>query len=323
MYQGRGSGFCRATLPTPEMSSSSQIVYMCLWCAHPVLQSIAAGVLWHRKLHKQFPVFFSYVLLQIAIFAVTFPLWRSGNYEWFFWAYWTGATANAILGFKVIHEIFLDVFRQYHSLKDLGTIVFRWAGTVMLMVSAVVAFSNSPKYGPIVHAITTLQRSVRFVQFGLVIFLLLFSRYLGVSRRQYSFGIALGFGVFASVELVALAFNSGGLLHAETVSLINMTSFNVTVLIWLAYALACKSAQEVQTHSFQTERWEESLADLQHPAAADSLIPMFEGMVERALSRSSNVTNMPPSESALEPPNSAVSSRTVAASASVGGRTRS
>lgn len=305
------------------MSSHSQTAFEILWCAHPVLQSIAAAVLWHRKLHKQFPVFFSYVLLQIALFALTFPLWYKGNYEWFFWAYWIGAAVNAILGLKVIHEIFLDVFRQYHSLKDLGTIVFRWAGTVMLMVSAVVAFSNSPKYAPIVHAVTTLQRSVRFVQFGLVVFLLLFARYLGVSRRQYSFGIALGFGLFASVELVALALNAGGFLHMETLGIINMLTFNVAVLVWVGYSFWPNPARETGANRFQTDRWEESLSDLQHPAASDSLIPMFEGMVERALSRTSNMARMQMPESGMKPPGSTAPPRGIAAAASGGGRTRS
>jgi hypothetical protein len=303
------------------MSTHGQTAYEILWCAHPVLQSVAATILWRRNLHKQFPVFFSYVLMQIAIFAVTYPLWRSGNYEWFFWAYWTGAAANAVLGFKVIHEIFLDVFRQYHSLKDLGTIVFRWTGTVMLMVSAVVAFSSSAPYHPIVHAVTTLQRSVRFVQFGLIVFLLLFSRYLGVSRRQFSFGIALGFGVFASVELVVLALNAGGFLHTDSVAMINMSSFNVSILVWACYALGCKALADTAAHHFQTDRWEESLADLQHPAESDSLIPMFEGMVERALSRTSNVANMPP-VSGAKPTSPTASTRGLAASASSGGRTR-
>jgi len=39
----------------------------------------------------------------------------------------------------------------------------------------------------------------------------------------------------------------------------------------------------------QTQRWEQSLADLQPPLPTDSLIPMFEGMVERAFSRSSTL----------------------------------
>jgi len=285
------------------MSWTSQTASQVLWCAHPVLQSVLAIVLWRRKLYKQFPVFFTYILAQIATFALIFP-WRH-NYEWYFWSYWLGAAVSAVLGFKVIHEVFLDVFRSYHSLKDLGTIVFRWAGTVMLMVSAVVAFSNAPKYGLIMHAVTTLQSSVRFVQFGLVVFLLPFSRFLGVSRRQHSFGIALGFGLFATVELVLLALNSGGLLHQHSVNLIDMTMFNVAILIWLGYALAPNPSREVPANLYQTERWEESLADLQHPAAADSLIPMFEGMVERALSRTSSVPG------------------TQASAASAGGRTRS
>jgi hypothetical protein len=303
------------------MSSKSQAIYEILWCAHPLLLSIAAALLWRRQLHKQFPVFYAYILWQIALFALTFPFWRTGHYEVFFWTYWVGAAASAVLGFKTIHEIFLDVFRPYHSLKDLGTIVFRWAGTVMLMVAAVVAFSNSPNYSPIVHAVTTLQRSVRFVQFGLVVFLLLFSRYLGVSRRQYSFGIALGFGVFASTELVLLALNSGGLVHMVTFSMINMTTYIVAIVIWLGYAADHSPAREVPTN-FQTERWEESLADLQHPAATDSLIPMFEGMVDRALSRTSNLANMQPVNGGAKSSSSAPSPRTVAATASSGGRTR-
>jgi hypothetical protein len=288
-----------------------------------VLLTAVGATLWRRKLYKQFPVFFGYISFQIAIFGITFPLYR-GNYELYFWAYWAAAAVNAVLSFKVIHEIFLDVFRQYHSLKDLGTIVFRWAGTVMLMVSAVVAFSNSPKYGLIVHAITTLQRSVRFVQFGLIIFLLLFARYLGVSRRQHSFGIALGFGTFAGAELIVLALASGGLLHTATVGLTNMVSFNVTLLIWLGYALAYKAAETVPTHHFQTDRWEESLADLQHPGSSDSLIPMFEGMVERALSRNSNVSTV---STAATPENTSRSNavspaKGVPAAAGAGGATR-
>ena len=310
----------RSPSPSHNMSAPSQIAREVLWCAHPVLHSGVAAVLWRRKLHKQFPVFFTYTLVQIAIFALTFPFWLSGNYEWFFWAYWVGQAVTAVLGFKVIHEVFLDVFRSYHSLKDLGTIVFRWAGTVMLMVSAVVAFSNAPKYGLVVHAVTTLQSSVRFVQFGLVVFLLPFSRFLGVSRRQHSFGIALGFGLFATVELVLLALNSGGLLHQTSVNLIDMSTFNVAIMVWLWYALASNPAREVPANHFQTERWEDSLADLQHPATSDSLIPMFEGMVERALSRTSN---LPADETQEGGPRSAspgAPAKKISAAAGAGGR---
>jgi len=271
------------------MSWHSHTTSMCLWCAQPILQSAVAAVLWRRKLHKQFPVFFAFLVAQVAIFAVTFPLYRDATYRWYFWFYWLGEAVNAILGFKVIHEIFLDVFRPYHSLKDLGTPVFKWAGVVMLLVSVVVAASNSFSQDPIVHAVTTLERSVCMVQFGLILFLILFSRFLGVSRKQVSFGIALGFGLFAGTELMLLALHAGGLVHQGNFDLINMLSYNFSILVWLAYSFSPVVMRETALNYLQTQRWEQGLADLQHAVPNDALIPMFEGMVERAFSRSSTL----------------------------------
>jgi len=275
------------------MNAQSQLVLMLLWCAQPVLQSAVAIIFWRRKLHKQFPVFFAYLLFQILIFAVTYPPRRMGNYEWFFWGYWLGAAGSAVLGFKVIHEVFIDIFRPYHTLQDLGTVLFKWAGVVMLMVSVVVAFSNSSNQELLIQAVTTLDTSVRLVQSGLILFLLLFSRFLGVSRKQQSFGIALGFGLFASVEIVLLALSSGAHLDPKFMAFVNTATYNLVILIWLAYSLRRGTVRDMAANHLQTQRWEQSLADLHTgettAAGSNSLIPMFEGMVERAISRSSDV----------------------------------
>jgi hypothetical protein len=271
------------------MNWHSHTVFLYLWCAQPILQSVVAVILWRLKLHKQFPVFFLFLLAQVANFAVIFPLWRTGNYGLYFWPFWLGEAVNAVLGFKVIHEIFLDVFRPYHTLKDLGTLLFKWAGVVMLLVSVVVAFSNSFDQSPLVHAVTTLQRSVRIVQLGLILFMLLFSSFLGVSRKQVSFGISLGFGLFAGVELMLMALNSGGFVSMGNLNLINMVTLILAILVWLGYSLSRKAVRVGAVNHLQTQRWEQGLADLQHPVPSDSLIPMFEGMVERAFSRSSNL----------------------------------
>jgi len=262
-------------------------VVLYLWCAQPILQSVVAVILWRRKLHQQFPVFFVFLLAQIANFAIIFPFF-SGNQKTYFVLYWLGDAVNAVLGFKVIHEIFVDVFRPYHTLKDLGTLLFKWAGVVLLLVSVVVAFSNSFDQSPLIHAVTTLERSVRIVQLGLILFLLLFSRFLGVSRKQVSFGISLGFGLFAGVDLMMYALHSGGFVGQSFLNLTNMVSYILAILIWLGYSLS-RQAMRVTANHLQTQRWEQGLSDLQHPVPSDSLIPMFEGMVERAFSRSSNL----------------------------------
>ena len=271
------------------MTWHSHTVALYLWCAQPILQSVVAVILWHRKMHKQFPVFFLFLLVQVANFAIIFPLSLVGDYKMYFVFFWLGEAANAVLGFKVIHEIFLDVFRPYHTLKDLGTLLFKWAGVVMLLVSVVVAFSNSFDQSPLVHAVTTLQRSVRIVQFGLILFLLLFSRFLGVSRKQVSFGISLGFGLFAGVELMLMALNSGGFVRQGNLNLVNMVTLILAILVWCGYSLSRKAVRVAAVNHLQTQRWEQGLADLQPPVLSDSLIPMFEGMVERAFSRSSNL----------------------------------
>jgi hypothetical protein len=132
----------------------------------------------------------------------------------------------------------------------------------------------------------TLQRSVRVVQCGLVLFLLVFSRYLGTHWKQKSFGIALGFGAFASVELslVALSASTGTVENQAITSFINMVAYNVTILIWAGYMRVGSEQQQSATHVLRTQRWEEGLNAIQHPHAPDSLIPMFESMVDRALS---------------------------------------
>jgi hypothetical protein len=283
---------------------NNETIRLWLWCAHPILQSVVVVALWRRGLHKKFPVFFIYAVSQIAIFAATFSVWRAGNYAWFFWVYWVGAAINAGLGFRVIHEIFLDVFRPYQQLKDLGTVIFKWAFVVMLLVSVVVAFSESFHRDPMVQAVTTLQRSVRLVQVGLILFLLLFSRFLGVSRRQFSFGIALGFGFFAGTELLLLALTFGGFLTKEGFNLTNMVAYNFSICIWVGYSLARSEARQGAANPLQTQRWERGLADIQHPLPSDSLIPMFESMVERAISRSSSLDEVPGHDLPAQPPKS-------------------
>ena len=273
------------------MSLHSHSTVMFLWVAQPLLQLPVAIVVWRRHLYKQFPVFLGYLVMQIGVFAITYSVYGL-NGLWYFWLYWGSMALDAVLSFKIIHEIFLDVFRPYHSLKDLGTPVFKWAGLVMLLVSAVVAASNSFDQDPVAHAVLTLQRSVRLVQVGLILFLILFSRFLGVSRKQTSFGIALGFGISAGVELMLLAMRTGGLIGHSSLNLINMTCFNLAILTWLGYSIWGVVERDSHVNHLQTQRWERGLADLQPAQANDSLIPMFEGMVERAFSRSSNLEDI-------------------------------
>jgi hypothetical protein len=119
----------------------------------------------------------------------------------------------------------------------------------------------------------------------MVLFLLFFAHYVGVSRRQHSFGIALGFGSFAVIELIVICSWVGNHLTGLWISVINMAAYNASLMLWLSYVALKTPARDASSSLFQPQRWEQSLSDLHHPLPADSLIPMFEGMVDRALLR--------------------------------------
>lgn len=268
------------------MSPTVRTIYYGLWCAHPLLQLAVAGVMFRSKLCRKFPVFFAYVLSQVAIFSLLFPIQSKGTYYAFFYTYWITAAISLAVGFWVIYEIFLDVFQPYHTLKDLGAVLFKWAGLVMLLVAGVVAAASAvSQEGPLVQAVLTVQRCVRVIQCGLVLFLLLFSRYLGVSWKQKSFGIALGFGMFAAVELFVGALLASGHVDEVAWPIVNMIAYNLSIMVWLGYMKRREEARESSANLLMSQRWDQSFMDLQHPMPADSLIPMFENMVEEAISR--------------------------------------
>jgi hypothetical protein len=277
------------------MSEKIRILYYALWVAHPVLQTAIAIAMLRRGQHRPFKFFFAYIVTQIMTFAVVFPIYRY-YYSAVFYVSWISTTISVALGFMVIHEAFLDVFRPFHTLRDLGTVLFKWAGLVMLLVAGVVSVSTGTSdLAAWVQAIMTAQRCVRIIQVGMVLFLLFFARYLGVSRRQHSFGIALGFGAFALVELVLIASWVGDHLGNTSMNLINMGAYNASLLIWLGYTVAKSPAREAASTLLRPQRWEQSLSDIQHPLPGDSLIPMFEGMVDRALLRT-NAASAPAPE---------------------------
>jgi len=271
---------------TPQLQTA-------LWVSHPVLQVAVGVTMFRRKLHRAFPVFFTYLAAQIAIFCVLFPIQKLASYSVYFYGYWICAGISLALGFKVIYEIFQDVFRPYHALKDLGSVLFKWAGLVMLLAAVVIAAASpSSEQGAVIEAVLVTQRGVRVIHCGLILFLLVFSRYLGVSWKQNSFGIALGFGTYAAAELGTFALYSSGRVSGNMVSAVDGIAYSLAIMIWLGYS-ALRSAPRAESFNLLTsQRWNQSLADIQNPVAGDSLIPMFEGMVDRAFSRTGEKTFM-------------------------------
>jgi energy-converting hydrogenase Eha subunit E len=197
--------------------------------------------------------------------------------------YWISTAIDVVFEFKIIHEVFLDAFRPYFALQDLGTALFKWAALIMVLVAAVL-ISISPSWNdPLVKTIIVAHRCVRVVQCGIVLFLLAFSKHVGFSWKRQGFGIALGFGLYAGVELVTNALISGEHISQDMVNVANLGVFNVCVALWLAYVVL--NRRETRVPILVPQRWDEALMDVQPHGQTESLIPMFEHMVDRAFSK--------------------------------------
>ena len=152
-----------------------------LWCLTPIFMSVTAAFLCRRRLQKEFPYFFNYVIFQILSFLVEFPLRNWPNY---YYVYWTVQALSVVVSFAVLLEIFRSAFRPYEALRGLSIILFRWCALVVLLLGGMWAITSwrENQIDNITNAIYLVERSVRLMQCGLVLFLLLFSEYLGIRR---------------------------------------------------------------------------------------------------------------------------------------------
>ena len=68
----------------------SHLMTSCLWLSQPLLQLVVAIVVWRRQLHKLFPVFMAFLLIQVGIFAITYPVYAlmGSENKWYFGLFW-------------------------------------------------------------------------------------------------------------------------------------------------------------------------------------------------------------------------------------------
>jgi len=258
-----------------------------LWFASPLLQVGVAITLFRRGLHRDYPYFFNYTILGIVSEPTLF-LFSLKSYNVYYYAYWVNLGLTVLISFAVLQEIFKDAFRPYEALRDLSVILFRWSALVVLLVGVMWAINaaHKPANGPVTDAILLADRSVRLMQCGLVFFLLLFSEYLGISRRSLLFGISLGFGFFAAINmLVATGMSHHGILRQKTLSEINSAAYLAAVLIWLGYTLAAEPSRTKvrEAVAVRSADWNSALEDARVPVAADSLLDTMDRTVERLL----------------------------------------
>jgi hypothetical protein len=115
----------------------------------------------------------------------------------------------------------------------------------------------------VMYTIFVFTRTVRIVQVGLMLILVVLSLSFGFYWSSLAFGIALGFGFYASVELVnstvrALLGPEGNRIW----SLVSVLSFQCAACVWLAYAVKGRKLPVMELPENKVALWSEPIERL-------------------------------------------------------------
>ena len=197
------------------------------------LTAWVAALVARRKLHREFPFFFAYLILSVIV-----PLIRlsvSGDYATFFMLFWTTEAFYAVLGLLALHEVFHEVFLPFYLLWWWFRLVFPAAVTLIVFVSIRNAILHPALQAPrILQIIFGSAKAVNYLEavlFGLFFALVLL---LGVRWKSHPFGIVEGFGLSALGALIAYGLRSEfGTKYDTLAKYAPPVAYIVGVLVWL------------------------------------------------------------------------------------------
>ena len=266
-----------------------------------LLQATCAVFLWNRKLYRDYLFFFCYLLFQVVLTVPLLLLYMGyvGNGNIFFYVYWVQSAAGDIFAFAVLYELFCAAFKPFPGLRDLGQIVFRWAAVALLLVGLAIFFSSSlPNRSKVELAVANIERTIYVMQIGLLLFLFIGSSYLGLSRRSHIFGISLGFGILACVNLVVVSIGAVfGYCKTPAGSLVNFlpsACWTLVSMLWAGYLAMPEQAREAINVPVTSPllRWNEAAMALGHSGGRVAFIdnpepfmPSVERMVEEVMKK--------------------------------------
>jgi len=212
--------------------------------AEPILCGMLIYFLVRSKAARQFGYLIALLCVRFACSAICLPLLyfcargieRHEAYQIYFYVYWTSYALEAILSLLVIYSIFKLAMAPLKGLQTLGMLVFRWVAAISAAVAIGVAVTphlSGIKF--MVAMITQLQQTSSILTLCLLLFVCFAIRPMGLSYRSRIFGVSLGLGFLATINLV----NSAWITHYANIyslfSVINGLAVGLTLLIWSAY----------------------------------------------------------------------------------------
>ena len=267
-----------------------------------LLWAVLAYLFWTRKLHRRFPAMGSYLALHVVstpillslLYLQTYP-WGRVLYSAYFFGYFGVYIGSAVLLFFVSMEVFRSALSAFTGLMKFGVVIFRWA----VLASVIVTFSTisySHRGLLIIPDIAFgLMRSVSILELCLLAFLCLSMNALRLPVRDLAFGIALGFGLMSTNDLVGAVIIKLNSSLTEPFQFIYQSVVLVTLGMWAAYSALPEPARKpmVVPANSTIYRWNEIASALGHTGtqvavvqpASSFFLTDVENVVNKVLNR--------------------------------------
>ncbi len=189
------------------------------------------------------------VSLVLLFFRKTFHLSISVAYPVLFYSTWIFSALSLLLRILSVYAVFAEAMRPMSGLHQAGKIIFRWVAVVsgvvaFALVTGPGVFSSLAAFGEIFGH---LQQGVSVLTICLLVFVCFAVRPLGLTFRSHLFGVSLGLGVMATVDLVQAAWivtRNGQSLYSP-VYLVTSLGFCVSLVIWGVYFAAPEPARKM------------------------------------------------------------------------------
>lgn len=216
------------------------------------------GTIFYRRAYRVFPQL-AFLLaanvvensISVALMFFRRNLHLSVDFAWqtLFYSTWIFGALSCLLRILIIYSVFAEAMRPMSGLHGAGKIIFRWVAVVSGLVAfALVAgpgvFSSLVAFGQIFGH---LQQGVCVLTLCILVFVCFAVRPLGLTFRSHLFGVSLGLGVMATVELVQAAWmvSSDGQNIYSPVYLFSSLGFCVSLAIWGTYFAAPEPARKM------------------------------------------------------------------------------
>ena len=196
------------------------------------LELCLAGLLLKRRLHREFPLFFSYICAFALGDIVKAVIIR--HYITYFYVYWTLEVLYAVLALLALHEAFYRVFHNFFR-------VFRWFWTLfpsavllMVVIATYYTLSRPPKQAsPLISLILSLEIGINLIQSAIFLLFRGAMLFFRARRRNYAIGIVDGFAVVAAVGLMYGLRSEFGTKVAFLVQYGVPVAYILALVVWL------------------------------------------------------------------------------------------